>query len=366
MIYYFFSDNLRLILTLGMSVFITLVLIPSIVDIARAKSLVATPNVRTSHTSNTPNLGGIAIFIGFMISCLIFLNSQTFFKFQYLVVGCLIIFFIGFKDDIIGITPYKKFLGQVIAALLVMEFGDLFFTSLHGLFNIYGISRNFGLVLALITIIGITNCYNLMDGIDGLAAGLGILSSVVFGIWFYLNGDIEWAVLAAGLAGSLIAFFYFNMFGKRNKIFMGDTGALILGFVISLITIHFNELSIMTKNRFDMHAAPAVSFGILIVPVFDALRVMITRIINNKPPFYPDRTHIHHYLLDLGFSHLAATSILLLVSLGFSALSFAFSSLTVFWLLSILLPLAGLLSAIPISLVYYRDKKLKKSESLDN
>ena len=349
--YIIFTDDLRIALSFSLALFISLVLIPSIIDIARAKSYVDAPNNRASHHNTTPTLGGIAIFIGSIIAFLMFVSVGAIPSYQYIVASVLIIFFIGFKDDIIGISPYKKFWGQVIAALIVIEFGWIILTNLHGLFYIYPITYNFGLILSVVTIIGVTNCFNLMDGIDGLSASLAILACVAFGTWFYLAGQFDWAILSAGITGATLAFLYFNLFSKRNKIFMGDTGSLFLGFIISIIAIKFNETAIGLTGPYAVQAAPAVSIGFLLVPIFDTLRVFVTRMVKNKPPFSPDKTHIHHYLLDLGFTHGQATLILTITALIFIGVSVLLRNLTVFWLLFILVVLASLLSFIPIFLV---------------
>ncbi|MCX6267618.1 MAG: MraY family glycosyltransferase [Bacteroidetes bacterium] len=359
--YIVFSDLARVIICFLLAFFITSVLIPSIVNIAQAKSFVDIPNERASHSVHTPTLGGIAIFIGVLISSLMLLNFYNIPRGQYVIAGLIIVFFIGYKDDLVGISPYKKFFGQIMAALIVIEFGQIHLTNLHGFLLIYSITNNFGLVLSLITIIGLTNCYNLIDGIDGLSATQGILATAAFGAWFFLTGNFEWAVLSAGMIGALVAFLYFNLFSRTNKIFMGDTGSLILGFFIAILAIRFNEASIGLTGTYAANAAPAVSVGIVIIPVFDTLRVFVTRLALNKQPFYPDKTHIHHYLLNLGFSHVASTAILFATGLGFIAISILLRNLTVFWLLTILMTLAAGLSAIPIMLYRWKlSKELKE------
>ncbi|HPS61836.1 MAG TPA: MraY family glycosyltransferase [Bacteroidales bacterium] len=354
--YIVFTNELRIALSFSLALFVTFVLIPSIVDISRAKSYLDTPNSRTSHQDTTPTLGGIAIFIGSIIAFLMFTSIETIPSLQYIVASLLIIFFIGFKDDIIGISPYKKFLGQVMAALIVIEFGRIILTSLHGLFNIYPITYNFGLILSVITIIGVTNCFNLMDGIDGLSASLATLASAAFGSWFFLRGEFDWSVLCAGIMGACIAFLYFNLFSRKNKIFMGDTGSLFLGFIISIIAVKFNESAVDAGGLAKVTAAPAVSIGILMVPIYDTLRVFITRMVKNRPPFSPDKTHIHHYLLALGMTHRQATLVLALTGLLFIVISMMLKDLTVFWLLSVLLSVATVLSFIPIWMVTRRRK----------
>jgi len=356
--YKYHSIDLKLALCFGYAFLITLVLVPSIVEIARTKHLFDEPGERKSHTQSTPTLGGLAIFTGFAFSSLIFFNGSAFPKFQYIIAGLLLIFYTGLKDDIIGITPFKKFVAQIITALIITVLGGIRITNLHGFIGVFDINPHVGLLITIVTVVGITNCFNLLDGIDGLSASMGSLVSMTFGTWFYLIGEYDWAMLSIGLTGSLIAFFLYNVFGQRNKIFMGDTGSLILGYIMSILAIKFNQLNIDLHSIYQIHAAPAVSIGIIMIPLYDTLRVFFTRIFNGKSPFAPDRTHLHHYLLDLGLSHFQATTVIFFVSAGFVALSFALCHLTVAWLLLILVATATIVSYIPILLVNMKRKRL--------
>ncbi len=358
---FIFGDiNLKLFLCFCLAFGISFFLVPSIVTIAKAKSLFDEPNHRTSHLHKTPTLGGLAIFNGVAISLLIFFDFSDFPKFQYTVAGLLIIFFTGFKDDIIGINPLKKLIAQLIAVLITIIFGRIFITNLHGFLGVWEINYHIGILITLVVIVGITNCFNLMDGIDGLAASLGMLVSITFGAWFYLVGEYNWAIMAAALVGALLAFFYFNVYGKRNKIFMGDTGALLLGFIMAVMAIKFNELNISLQGPWAMRAAPAVSIGIMMVPVYDTIRVFLTRILKNKYPFSPDKTHIHHYLLQLGLSHFQSTMILVLASICFIVISWYLRALSVAWLLLVLFAVATILSYVPILIVEKRGNKNEK------
>jgi UDP-GlcNAc:undecaprenyl-phosphate/decaprenyl-phosphate GlcNAc-1-phosphate transferase len=352
---YYFTEYTRLVLCFGLSLFITLVILPSIVEISVVRSLVAVPNSRTSHKKPVPVLGGLGIFIGFIISCLIFLSFSSFPRFQYLFAGLIIIFFLGFKDDVVGLSPMKKFLGQVMAALIIIEFGQIRITDLHGFLGIHQINYTASLILSLITMVGVTNCFNLMDGIDGLSASLGILGAATFGWWFFRFGQYDWTVLSAGLIGALVAFFYFNVFGVRYKIFMGDTGSLLLGYLLAVMAIEFNEFNISLSGSLAIPTTPAIAVGVLIIPVFDTLRVSLTRLLRRKSPFQPDKTHIHHYLLCLGFSHLAATSILFFTGLIFVVISFLLKDLDSALLLLILLALASILSYLTIFLAVKKE-----------
>lgn len=332
-------------------------LIPSVVEISRKKHLVDVPGARTSHEGSTPTLGGIGIFIGYIISCLIFLDSSSFGEFQYIFAGALIIFFIGFKDDLVGIDASDKLIGQVVAALLIIILGNVRFTSFHGFLGIYGISNLTSITVTMITIVGISNCFNLMDGIDGLSGSMGVIASAVFGLWFYHIGEYSWAILAFGLIGSLLAFLYFNLFARRNKIFMGDTGSLLLGFLMAIMAIRFNESVLIQPAGVRFSAAPAVSIGVLIIPIFDTLRVAITRIYNRVSPFTPDKIHIHHYLLELTHSHMISTAILIGVSLLFCLVSYLLRDTSVLLLLLVLGFLGVIFTIFPIYLVRKREKQ---------
>jgi UDP-N-acetylmuramyl pentapeptide phosphotransferase/UDP-N-acetylglucosamine-1-phosphate transferase len=340
--------DLKMLLCFGFAAGITFFLIPSIVKMANIRSLYAEPNQRTSHPSAVPTLGGIAIFIGFFITYLLFLYPQPGFNFQYIIAASLLVFFVGFKDDLVGITPFKKFFGQLVAAWIVISFGEIRLTNMHGFFGIQNIDEGWSYMLTIIAILGIINCFNLTDGVDGLCAGLGIVASLAFGSWFYYTGDYNWLILCISLTGSLVAFFYFNVFGGKNKIFMGDTGSLITGFIISLIAIRFNETSSDQNSLYFIQAGPAVAIGIIMVPFFDTLRVMTNRIFHSTSPFLPDKTHIHHYLLKLGFNHLQTTLILLGTALLFIGISILLSNRSVLLLLGVLLLTGAMLTMLVI------------------
>lgn len=343
--------DLKMLLSFGFAAGMTFFLIPSIVKMANIKSLYAEPNHRTSHPTSVPTLGGIAIFIGFFITYLLFLYPEASFRFQYIIAASLVVFFIGFKDDLVGISPFKKFFGQIIAAWIVISFGGIRLTNLHGFFGIQEIETGWSYLITIVAILGITNCFNLTDGIDGLCSGLATVALVTFGAWFYYAQDYNWLILCISLTGSQLAFFYYNVFGKRNKIFMGDTGSLITGFIISLVAIHFSENTVDPVSPLFIRAAPAVAIGIIMVPFFDTLRVMTNRIVHGTSPFIPDKTHIHHYILQLGFNHIQTTLILAGTSLIFIGVSFFLHNRSVLLLLGVLMGLAALLTMMVIYLV---------------
>ena len=340
---------------------ITYVSIPSLVDVARTKHLFDEPNGRTSHSEKTPTLGGMAIFAGFIVSIMTFLYIPNIPYVQYVIAAIIVIFFIGLKDDVITVAPMTKFIAQLFAATIIVDLGNV---RLHGLYGFMGIT-DIGFYgsdfLSIFVIIAIINAFNLIDGIDGLAGGVGVLASFVFGFWFYLTDHIQLSILSFALTGSLLAFLRFNLFSAKHKIFMGDIGSLVIGLVLAVLAIKFNDLNGSYSGPYKIPAAPAVSIGILIVPIYDTLRVSIIRIMKGKSPFLPDKQHVHHYLLELTGSHRKSTSIILLVNLTFIIISILLSGLRIYQLTLILFALATLASYIPYSLARKKRKAKQKT-----
>lgn len=292
---------------LVLSFLLVLIAVPPIIRIAKAKRLFEPFEERKVHTQVVPPLGGVAIFIGFTISAIFATDGLAFDSLKYILAAVILMFFIGLKDDLIIISAKKKLTIQIIAAILLITFTDIHFTSLHGVFGEYKIGNLTSISLSLFAMIVIINAFNLIDGVDGLASGVGTLASFVLGTWFYLSKNYPMAIMAFALVGSLTGFFLYNVFGNRNKLFMGDTGSLIIGLLISVMIISFNELNLTAQAPYRIGGAPAVSFAIIIVPLIDTLRVMTIRIGQRRSPFSPDKNHIHHRLLLLFNSHLKVT-----------------------------------------------------------
>jgi len=340
------SPEVVLVLTFILSFAVTHFSIPAIVNVVRQKKLFDLPSRRKSHNHQTPTLGGIALFAGFTIAAGSFINYNHVPSLQYILVACIIIFFIGLKDDLLGIAPIKKLLGQIVAGLVLIIPGNLYFSSVHGFLGFYHIPLLASLLLTLFVIIVIINSLNLIDGIDGLATALGILSSSFFGIWFFISGNVEYCLISAAIVGTLFAFFKFNVFGTENKIFMGDTGSLIVGLLMAVQVIMFNEKNIGFTSAFTIKSAPAVSFAVLIVPLFDTLRVFLIRMSRKRSPFTADKNHLHHCLLKLGFNHIQATLLIVFANICFITLALALQNIGIFWLMAIILSIATILSLI--------------------
>lgn len=191
---------------------------------------------------------------------------------------------------------------------------------MHGLFGVEEISEGFGLAITYLTIIVVMNSSNLIDGVDGLAASLGVLSMLVFGIYFFFADLQAYALLSFAMMGSLIAFLIFNHHPAR--IFMGDSGSLMIGLVNSILVLKFITVADQPLAAVHMNAVVAIGFAILIVPLLDTLRVFGIRIINGRSPFSPDRNHVHHLLLDRGLNHAAVTFICVAINVLFILIAY--------------------------------------------
>jgi UDP-N-acetylmuramyl pentapeptide phosphotransferase/UDP-N-acetylglucosamine-1-phosphate transferase len=250
---------------------------------------------------------------------------------QFLIDASFVIFFVGLLDDILGLSPLKKLFGQIMASLPLVYKGGYVINNLHGFLGIGPIHEFWALGLSFLAILMFMNAFNLIDGVDGLAGSLGLMATVMLGIWFFLNNEWEYAAISACLAGSLLAFLFYNF--HPAKIFMGDTGSLILGTVSSVLAIHFLKVAGNANAPFVILNPSTLIFSIFFVPLFDTLRVFAVRLVKGKSPFSADRRHIHHLLMVIGFSPRSIVFLLLGVNLFFIALTYflnTFNSTLVF------------------------------------
>jgi len=335
--------------------------IPRIIFISNQKKLFDVPNERSAAKAITPNLGGIGIFAGFYISLIVTLNNFDLQHITCLLLATVFMFLIGLKDDLIGLSARKKLVFQILTAIYLIFMGGMRINHLHGILGINEIDIVSSSLLTLIAIVGIVNAYNLIDGIDGLAAGIGILISLVFGLLFLMAGQLDYAVVSFSLTGSLIAFFFFNVFGRVNKIFMGDTGSLTLGIVFAYLTIRYLELP---QGPHYLIGVPAIALAIMIVPIVDTIRVMTIRIAQKRSPFSADMNHIHHQLLRLtGGNHLHASLIMIVTNFSLIIFSFAFLNVIGNNLMFFILLAAGFsLATVPSWANKVNDRKKQDKE----
>ena len=316
---------------------ITAFSIPTIIQVAKAKRLFDFPDPRKLHSRIVPTLGGLGIFLGFTTAMTFWTNFENCWHLQFVLTSLIVISVIGIKDDLVGLSPFKKAIGQVVAAVIVVVFGKLRILSMYGIFGIGELPETVSILFTIFTIIVIVNAYNLIDGIDGLAGSFGVVSSVAFGILFLLNKDNnQQAVLAFALTGALLAFLWFNF--TPAKIFMGDTGSMMVGFLLAYLCIEFLEST--NSGNIAIYkgiSRPLITMSIIFIPLFDLVRVFTIRIFKRRSPFKPDQNHFHHMLLMLGFSHSSATVVMSLFSILLIVLALFFQELGNYWIGLILL-----------------------------
>ncbi len=344
-------DNI--LLSGGLAFLITFFSIPVIIEVAKSKKLFDEPDERKVHKAVTPTLGGLGIFAGFIVASLLGVPSSIPPVFHYFIAAIMIIFFMGIKDDILVLSATKKFIGQLVAAAILIKFGGIQINNMHGFLGMHAIPHTASILLTLFTIVVITNSFNLIDGVDGLAGSLGLLTSTLFGAYFIATSQWMYAVMAFSLAGSLVAFLIYNF--SPAKIFMGDTGSLIIGILNAVFVIKFIALAADPSYGVPLQSAPAIGFAILIVPLFDTLRVVTIRIISRRSPFSPDRNHIHHFLLELGYSHSKITFTCVCCNIAFIVFAYLLRSTGT---TMVIVALSGVSLCI-VSVVYYSRPKTK-------
>jgi UDP-N-acetylmuramyl pentapeptide phosphotransferase/UDP-N-acetylglucosamine-1-phosphate transferase len=310
----------QIILGCVLAFLVTFYAIPVIIKVANEKKLYDLPDERKIHTTPISSLGGLGIFIGFMMGLLITLNNaDKVVGLQYYIASFMVIFFFGIKDDILVLSPIKKLIGQVFVAGILMFKANLLINNMHGFLGIGSINDTTAYCLTLFTILVVMNAYNLIDGVDGLAGTVGIITSSIFAFFFFRNEDMFFALLGFAFAASLLAFLIYNY--SPAKIFMGDTGAMLSGAINAILVIRFIATAEGSK-MLPVLASPAMGFGILLMPLLDTLRVFGIRIMHGRSPFSPDRNHLHHILLDRGMNHMAVTLTIAASAVAFIALSY--------------------------------------------
>jgi UDP-GlcNAc:undecaprenyl-phosphate/decaprenyl-phosphate GlcNAc-1-phosphate transferase len=298
----------QILISMAISLGITWSSIPVIINICNISGLMENPIKRSSHDTPTPTFGGVGIFAGTMIGYMLWNFGDEDFLLHKVFAGLVVLFFLGIKDDLYALAPIKKLGSQVLASSLVVIGSDLRITDFFGIFGIQEIPYVWSVLFTIFLFVALINSFNLIDGIDGLAGGIGMISSGGFGLWFILNDYWSLACLSLSLSASLFAFLRYN-FSDTSKIFMGDTGSLIVGYIVTILAVKFVQLNVSANYTFNSSLinAPVIAIVLLGVPIFDTLRVFGLRIIKGKSPFKADRLHLHHLLVDNGLSHIATS-----------------------------------------------------------
>ncbi len=293
---------------------ITLLLIPIIIRLSKKYHLVDKPDQRKVHKEPIPTLGGIGFFSGFIGIAIAWLSWSGQLADFILLIGLIVLFTMGIFDDMLDLRASLKFVIQITVALIISYYGFKI-ESLHGVFGINEMPVWAQYTFSVFLITGLINAFNLIDGIDGLAGGLAFINSVVLGIILYQQENMLYATLAFTFAGALLGFLKFNF--NPAKIFMGDTGSLVIGFLMAVLGIVVIRGIDITENATTSPTGSLmiVVVGILLLPVYDTLRVFSERILKKSSPFKPDRTHVHHLLIETGARHKKASIILYVANL---------------------------------------------------
>jgi len=307
------SEMLLLILVFFTSLSISVYSSPALIRVAILKRLVDVPKEeRKIHERSVPTIGGIIIYGATVFSYTLWFRIQSgwdfidiirsYREFSLILAGSLMLFFVGLKDDIIGTAPVKKLFSQILVAMMLTLIGNIRITSMHGIFGVYDIPYWASVFLSVFTYVVIFNAINLIDGLDGLAAGIGIIASGWFAAWFIFMNDYPSASMAVALCGALCGFILFNF--EPARIFMGDSGSLIIGLFLSVLAIKILEYPITKIHPFWIHISrPVFAIACLSYPLLDTLRVFIIRSVKGLSPFSADKNHIHHHLLQKTGSH---------------------------------------------------------------
>lgn len=305
---------------------VTFLFMPVLIKLLSQWQIFDAPGKHKIHRHYVPSMGGICILLGVVFSLLIGLPFSQWAELKFFFIPMAMMAVTGLRDDILTLTPLEKLIGQVLPVIIMVVFGSTLITSLYDL--IPGIS--FPIYVAwpvtIFAVIILTNAYNLIDGLDGLAGSVGTISLVCFGVWFAMYDRQSLALVCFAFAGSIAAFLIYNW--QPSRIFMGDTGALVIGLLLSYLSIEFvnTNANLPAGDPLKFNSSIGTAVCVMIIPVFDTLRVIILRLWNFQSPFRADKNHLHHQFLKLGFSHAKSVVFLVLIQVAFIAFAFAFRS----------------------------------------
>ncbi|MEM6378063.1 MAG: MraY family glycosyltransferase [Bacteroidota bacterium] len=330
---------------------VSVLLMPLSIRLFKSINLLDKPNKRKIHSIDKPSLGGIPIFFGMVSSLLISNSIYALADQKFLLAAAFLVFLLGIRDDLASLQARHKLVVQIFAAYLVVAIGGVQIHGLHGLFGINEFSWYFNEIFTIAVIVIMTNAFNLIDGIDGLAGSAAIVISLFFGGAFLLAGAFVEAAIAFAIVGAACGFLVYNWY--PSKVFMGDTGSMFLGFTLTVLTVRF----LSTSSTIGWMESPvAICLALFVLPVYDTLRVFIIRARAKKNPLAPDRNHLHHVLLKMGYNHSKSTSILVLLHLSILGLILILQPLGNIWLTLLMFSLLAAVGA-------FFDRKLLKRES---
>lgn len=348
--------NIEVILCLLTSGVLCYLILPMIIAAAHRLGLTDQPGGRKLHRGSIPPFGGLAVFICVVISLFIWLPINRFIGLSVFTGAALFTVILGVRDDIIPTKAGLKLAGQLVVALIIVHLGDIRFHSLYGLFGIQEIGAPLSYAISIFFVVYAINALNLIDGINGLAASLGIVYFLSLGSWFFLSDNLTYATISAAMSGALLSFLRFNLI--KPQVFLGDTGSLLIGMAVAMLSIQFIELNdaIDYSDPVKVKSAAAFAICLLIIPLFDTARIFFVRlVILRKSPFTGDKNHIHHLFLKLGFTHSQTTGTLVAINLLFVLLAILLDEAGDFILLGVV---TGLCIILFIALDFFLSRKI--------
>lgn len=311
------SVILGLLSTLITALLVVMLIHPQVMKFAKRRNIVDNPDARKLQQNPVPVMGGVAVFFG-LVSGLC--TATLFFDVNALLpmfIAISVMLCVGVADDVSGLSPWLRFAIEIIMVLMMMFVTDISLNNLHGLWGYWDLPNWLSIPLTVVAVVGMINATNLIDGVDGLSSGFCILASLIFGVLFIKAGDTLMVLLSLLSIGSLLPFFFHNVFGMKTKMFIGDGGSLMMGVVMSSYVVTAISSGNICGGYFAESGLGLVPFtlAVMCVPVFDTVRVMAIRIIRHTSPFHPDKTHLHHLFIELGFSHVGTTMSVLILNL---------------------------------------------------
>lgn len=296
---------------------ISLATLPVVVGVSRKKNFLILPGGRRMHTRDTPTMGGISIFLGFVLALLFFTPADQHIQTLWMAGVVCAPALAGLADDLYHLRPRYKLAGQFLLGTLAFFMLDVRLSSLYGLFPLEPFAPVVSYLVTVFAVIAISNSFNLIDGVDGLAGTVALLALVFFGIWFSLVNQILYATVCFSLTGALLAFLFLNW--EPAKIFMGETGSLLLGFLLSVLVIEFMNVNsaLPNESRFKFSSTVGTALCVLVVPLTDTVRIIVLRLSKGLSPFVADKRHIHHCLVRIGLTHRLTVAVLAVAQIAF-------------------------------------------------
>lgn len=369
--FHFFHPQYRIFFAFVLAIIFNVYAIHVSIRISRAKKLYPFSDERNTDLTSIPVFGGLGLFVTIVSVSLTFINgcrlnvggiTNSLTSIPSIIAGLTAIFFIGVKIDLLDNSHYKKVIGEFLALIILIVIGDVRLISLQGMFNIEELSYSGSILLSLFAGIIIINAFNLIDGIDGLAALLTLLGCIIFGTYFGAIFEWEYSVLSFTIIGALIPFIYYNVFSRTNKIILGDTGSHLLGFAMTVLVFRFNQINSIPLIQHVFMSSPSFSFAVVLLPVFDTMRVFILRwIYRGKYSFKSDRRHIHNIMLALGFTPMQSILILFSTNLAIIAFAYFFNFLGNSTLVCIMILVGIVLSILASWFLHTKRTLFKKS-----